>query len=104
MATSEATEVQAPSKRTLFENFVKFKVSLYYLKSEVTHIKRRFQVKGEIFTVPSRPFQEQSETFTSIFHLPQGETVPTKELEEPVSLKGVQIDAFRAFLEVMFMP
>ena len=65
---------------------------------------RGFQVEGEIFHVPFKPFQEDSSAFTEMYHLPEVGSAAVKELDEPIPLHGVTISAFTSFLEVLFTP
>ncbi|OCB87074.1 hypothetical protein A7U60_g5809 [Sanghuangporus baumii] len=63
-----------------------------------------FRVEDRLFRVPKDPFENQSEHFRKLFaNVPTG-TKPVRDIDEPIFLPGIDKDAFRDLLRLLYPP
>ncbi|KAL5490018.1 hypothetical protein ACEPAI_4851 [Sanghuangporus weigelae] len=63
-----------------------------------------FEVENVLFRVPRRSFEMESSVFKEMFELPSDGSSDGITDEKPLTLSGITVENFRAFLRVLFDP
>ncbi|KAL5511358.1 hypothetical protein ACEPAH_4574 [Sanghuangporus vaninii] len=63
-----------------------------------------FEVENILFRVPRRPFELESPVFKEMFELPSDGSSDGNTDEKPLTLSGITVESFRAFLRVLLDP
>ena len=62
------------------------------------------QVENVLFRVHRHPFETESVVFKEMFELPSDASPDGETDDKPLSLQGITVKNFRAFLRVLFDP
>ncbi|KAL5519553.1 hypothetical protein ACEPAH_1236 [Sanghuangporus vaninii] len=89
---------------TFFFSLVTFRVSAIRLLDHVKQPLTSDKVEDRLFRVPKDPFENQSEHFRRLFaNVPTSTaTKPARDIDEPIFLPGVEKDAFRDLLRLLY--